>query len=97
MNHRTATDMGRLYPKECKGDVRDSGWREQEFEKCKNFHFHPPFPHLSSLKKCWQGEMCSTNFFPLITHLQGRVRHLLADLGWVDLDLESSQAGGPLL
>ena len=26
-----------------------------------------------------------------------RVGHLLADLGWVDLDLESSQAGGPLL
>ena len=26
-----------------------------------------------------------------------RVGHLLADLGWVDMDLESSQAGGPLL
>ena len=26
-----------------------------------------------------------------------RVGHLLADLGCVDLDLESSQAGGPLL
>ena len=29
--------------------------------------------------------------------LEYRVGHLLADLGWVDLDLESSQAGGPLL
>ena len=29
--------------------------------------------------------------------LMYRVGHLLADLGWVDLDLESSQAGGPLL
>ena len=26
-----------------------------------------------------------------------RVAHLLADLGWVDSDLRSSQAGGPLL
>ena len=26
-----------------------------------------------------------------------RVGHLLADLGWVDLDMGSSKAGGPLL
>ena len=26
-----------------------------------------------------------------------RVGHLLADMNWVNLDLESSQAGGPLL
>ena len=33
----------------------------------------------------------------LLIVLVCRVGHLLADLGWDDLDLESSQASGPLL
>ena len=41
------------------------------------------------------------NYFEIVfepfRRLNYRVGHLLADLGWVDLDLESSQAGGPLL
>ena len=43
----------------------------------------------------WQFAILTRQFFKGNTHY--RVGHLLADLGWVDLDLESSQAGGPLL
>ena len=37
------------------------------------------------------------SFSQVSMRLHYRAGHLLADLGWVDLDLESSQAGGPLL
>ena len=65
----------------------------------RNLQRHRPFRRISrvGLQTSLQAEgKIYTKWGPVALE-KYRVGHLLADLGWVDLDLESSQAGGPLL